>query len=932
MRRCIEQRRSQEKKKQKFIPLTTSDSWRNKYESMSFQPVVANFEDSDRIYYAQMLSDYGINPTMADPETNLTSNKDDLKGVWRSVLACGKAMERQLDGIAAAASSSSSSSSSNNQRKLLLSTIVSFISNVYGLPTPEYTFGTNHLLVEEVSACMLKIMEHVDKARQTHAKLRDRLYSESKDGIDSDGLLKFLDNESKLISIRLDDAAHLHQAREVVVEWEGRATALIESEDAEEDSMECTSDELKMAEDMAVEARSHGYACKGLVQLKARIQKAYVLRNKIEKWKECSRGEKKGTIKNVAALVRESNRVKLMFPEVAELRTFHSQAEGWVDRANVAIRSRISLEEIEELICRGEEMQLDLSDYIEKLRARVASGIQWRTDVEEVVPFPRTQERGIDWLKWLREVRTCLHDGKHGRLHDLASEGSRIPVEVLAVKLLQVELDAKNWTQKARKWIPQTDDSKKGKLEDLREHVEKAQSLRERLVLPDQEKEAWVLDGESELCNIVEAADEWNEKNKAFLVYDNRRKGNRSCLSIKALREIVGEVNAIHANLGNSAVKINRILTQAESWYEQYGTLVDQCNAAQSGQTCPHLCVAMSEMTNAVAAAEADVSLGLDEALSLKKLAESAKSWLDKIEVAAPKRSKRQGRTSRPKLKIEDLNDLIQEASCLPIDTVDGVHRLQERVQAVEAWQVEAGDELVKIAAGFDQFRERLCLGFGNPKEFRLDQKYTEDSNETDDDDSSEDDMDVEAANGSQSSPDGNTTPSEAMSTEDDDDASKLLVDMKDANVNRMIKDLQEGSRLHGVATREAEITDILESVSHWCIKSVKYLTCSRDIFDKRYFGAFDRFIKEGQEIAEKSQASWDSAYGKENWDSLGPRWGCTVQDQLERLLILRAEREKFIEWCNMATQILNDEKKLTVEKLEGLAEQSRCFPAGTYR
>ncbi len=45
----------------------------------------------------------------------------------------------------------------------------------------------------------------------------------------------------------------------------------------------------------------------------------------------------------------------------------------------------------------------------------------------------------------------------------------------------------------------------------MKEHVEKASHLREKLTLSDREKEAWVLDGEAELVSIVEAADSWFE-------------------------------------------------------------------------------------------------------------------------------------------------------------------------------------------------------------------------------------------------------------------------------------------------------------------------------------------------------------------------------------------------------------------------------------
>ena len=112
-------------------------------------------------------------------------------------------------------------------------------------------------------------------------------------------------------------------------------------------------------------------------------------------------------------------------------------------------------------------------------------------------------------------MRKGLYGGQYNVLHDLSSEGSRIPVEVAAVKLLQIELDAKNWSVKANKWIPKSVDSKKGKLADIKDHVEKAKILRERLSLPNSEKGFWILEGENELVSIVDSADCWFNKVRA---------------------------------------------------------------------------------------------------------------------------------------------------------------------------------------------------------------------------------------------------------------------------------------------------------------------------------------------------------------------------------------------------------------------------------
>ena len=68
-------------------------------------------------------------------------------------------------------------------------------------------------------------------------------------------------------------------------------------------------------------------------------------------------------------------------------------------------------------------------------------------------------------------------------LHELSSEGNRIPVDVDEAKILQVALDAKNWTAKSQKWIPTAEDGKKAKLEDLRDHRQSRPALFGRIGL-----------------------------------------------------------------------------------------------------------------------------------------------------------------------------------------------------------------------------------------------------------------------------------------------------------------------------------------------------------------------------------------------------------------------------------------------------------------
>ena len=419
---------------------------------------------------------------------------------------------------------------------------------------------------------------------------------------------------------------------------------------------------------------------------------------------------------------------------------------------------------------------------------------------------------------------------------------------------------------------------------------------------------------------------------------DNRRSQlRRPCISIVNLRKIAEEGCSIHANIGNATTKISRILAQAEAWYQKHQSLLVRCNLDPSTPASPVSLVDLSEMVKAVESASATVSLDLDEAINLKNLRKRIDSWFERALVMAPKRSKRNGRATKAKATVEDLVNLIEEASSLPVDTAEELKRLQMQLSCVQTWRLEAAHQLERISSGFEQYRESINLAFGEPKEFSRDRsaKSEEESTASVDELASpvgSNSVDIEVSGDSEPkevSEDQMSQTETASTAESEQDIAVLSSFSKgDSNVHRMIKDLQKGAKESGVVTVEAELSEKLDVVSRWCALSLKYLDSPRDIFDKRFFGAFDRFVDEGKEHLEQSKNTDIKLEQAGLADALRASWGGVISDQLQRLNILLVERDQFTAWCDSASQILADEKKLTVEKLKELATQSRDFPA----
>jgi hypothetical protein len=849
---------------------------------------------------------------------SVLSDTEYAKSVWKAVLACAHSMENQI-----------TTTELPSTCVVTLADLLSFCSHAYQLPLPEDVFKgaeASHM-VEEISKAMWALLNLTHTAREDHAKLADAW---NEKGVDVETLRTRLATVRGEAKIPLREFAELERQLAVVAEWQTRLDAIFAEEVVDENR-----NDVAALETLACQAKSHGFCSRGLRQLERKLRNAYELRHRILQWRVLSARGNRESIKYIASIVRDIHRGRLSCPEFTDVLVFHRNAEAWVDRAMIAIRSRISLSEIKALIERGNAMPLDLSEYQEKLASRVKSAEDWLLLVHDIVPAPQTSHGRAGMLEWMARVRKALESG-HGVLHELACEGSRIPVEVDYVKLLQVELDARGWTAKARKWLPDSkaadeeNSSKKGKLEDLREHIDKATSLRERLVLAPEDCDAWILDGEKELVGIVDAADSWYEEYEEFLDGDNRRSGGRSCLSLEKLRHITHECDAIHANIGSASVKIFKILAQAESWYHKYRYLMDYCQ--DRGRIATKSRLEVSELENAVDAAVSEVALDLEEAIELRDLLKRIESWCDRASIVIGDKRRRAGK--KITFTVEALAELIDEAETLPIEAKENVRLLKAQLASIESWQRKAAADLDGIVGGFEHLREAIVETYGMPTAFsRESMKENEGPNKnvmqefTETTEAKSFSTDVTTSDDEKKLIEDNVSHCGTVSTMASDQELNSLAHLGngECTIHAMIKALGRDGKHSCLITPEGEIATQLDVVWRWCLRSLKYLESHRDIFDKRFFGAFDRFLAEGKDLLKASGLVKEE---KGLLKRVAVSWGVVVGDQLERLGVLLSEREEFVAWSDAVEHALSlEDKRLTIEKLREFERLSNSFP-----
>ncbi len=407
-------------------------------------------------------------------------------------------------------------------------------------------------------------------------------------------------------------------------------------------------------------------------------------------------------------------------------------------------------------------------------------------------------------------------------------------------------------------------------------------------------------------------------------------------MSIRQLRAIVDEGNAIYANVGNSIAKISRVLVQAENWYGSHSSLLEHCGILSRDHAVENapkaLFTTIPEMSAAVEAARMNVSLDLEEAMELRKILAKTSSWNERVTLIAPRRNKRHSKGSRPKFSLKDLIGLIEEASNLPIDTNESVNRLQDQLNEVEIWRSEASKALHEILVEFSGLKSHIEDVYGEAEDYSMEQ-ISQDY--VSDDDNVEDEIEVSEKNENKDAGESdNTSDNNSENMLESRSGGREDVPMSNRGSNsvaifRLIRELKEETKDISVNTAEGEIADLLDSASNWCIKSFKYLSTPREVFDKRFFGAFNRFVAEGEELYALSRNSQAySTFVDGLSEKLFYAWGVIVEEQLVRLNILKKEREKFEAWCSRASQILSDQKNLTAERLVDLAKTSRNFPA----
>jgi len=637
-------------------------------------------------------------------------------------------------------------------------------------------------------------------------------------------------------------------------------------------------------------------------------------------------------VKYLASMIKDANKINLGFPELSLLSKVHKNAEEWIDRANVALRSKISLAELQDLVHLGDKLPLGVTTTLDKLRSRLNSAIEWIADLKDIVPCPleSLSECGTEldtrykaeWFMKMWDILRKEKDEDAKRLKELSTTGARLPVEVEFVHLLQTAIDGRNWSLKARRWAPSSGDQfRRGKIDDLMDHLEFSKTIISKFTKLTDGLVEWKLDYSDELQGIVDKAEMWYEKYEPYLSGD-ARKSQRPVISCQTIVDIIQEAEHIPTNLGNPMLKMNRIYNEVKGWIESNSDFLHRCHIQcifgeepEGGWT--NKTVSIQEVNFAIESASKELSVDLEEVQQLINMADQSREWFEEVQQIAPIHGKRSVGYGREKQKskrsINDVRSLMEAGANVPMDTTKDVQRIQTLLNDTRIWAATVNQKLLEITNTLQVLSRERDEIYGLPNNI------------------------LEPNEGADMTEDSDLNSTKlALSTE----SHQLSISKKNSSthdVYSLMNSLAQSADDSPILTFEEELVLYFANVLKWCKKSSEVIDTYEDMFgDIKWKQELSSLIKESSDLdlfRQRFSFSFPSEDSSEysillDMNKTTTDFVCNEKMRLEKL---QEKRNEYDSWCNKVQEMYEEsEKRIPIETFRLLTVEGSNFPGSS--
>ncbi len=380
-------------------------------------------------------------------------------------------------------------------------------------------------------------------------------------------------------------------------------------------------------------------------------------------------------------------------------------------------------------------------------------------------------------------------------------------------------------------------------------------------------------------------------------------------------------------NLGNPAIKMNRIFSQAHEWMKKYYPLIKRCGiectyvptAAEVVGEKSRIPLKINDLSTAIADADSDLTIDLDVIVRLRDILNQAQSWIDRVNSVAPKHeARKKGKPENHTMK--DLSDLIEESMSIMLDVTDEVDQLKLELSTTLSWRLQSQLIIREITNAFLDFRsERATVNPAAVETQMIKSGLLDDAGPTVDVKGSMTTRHFDSRRPSTSvaGTSGSETPSYG--------------ELEGKFIFSLVSSFLKSVKTIHILTPEGEVANELNDVVSWLSRSSKLLKNPLEIYDRKIISKLDKCIESGQKLVDFDHNIMAVEIPEDTKlvDDLRRSWAAVVKDEIAHLIDLQTLRNKFNEWCKIADGILaSTDNKVSIDTLKELEVQCADYPS----
>jgi hypothetical protein len=451
------------------------------------------------------------------------------------------------------------------------------LNDANDLAVPEQGPGEDY--VDRTHKALLEILEHMNKARDFVAGVHDAIY----DATNSDNgvaLLQFhrMYNRAVKLTVAVPEEPILLSIIELCEGWECKLDKVMDDNDGKP-TLAAIHELLLLSNNFPIRMRS-------VVKLENVVAKVLEVASLVQCYMGCddntvssylstsvlsndasnnvsnnssgggsgvngASGNKVFNLRTAQALLKEGQKTNIEFPELKLLEEEVNKGDEWHDKAIKAIRTKVTLEELKELVLEKKSLVIQFEEIEKKLLDKLHCANEFIDLLENTIVVDKdcnNWERLLIYKQYYNKS-----DEQRQTLENLFSDGVKVPVIIPLHVLVGAAIQTYEWKIKSQSALTKNNGLPLPAL--LKRLLDKASSIKKDLPLTEEQLNNWKLPNEDQVKAVIATCDNWLQS------YKDCTTGSKK-VTVLDIKRLISEGK-------NMAVDLDSEVTQLEEAYSR---------------------------------------------------------------------------------------------------------------------------------------------------------------------------------------------------------------------------------------------------------------------------------------------------------------------------------------------------------------------------